>query len=72
MFLITTSRVLLSSVVGLNYDLGIDVTVALGFDIGRDHVLPVYFMFRVVFAVLCLILTVINKELQLLHKKKFG
>ena len=31
MFLITTSRVLLSSVVGLNYDLGIDVTVALGF-----------------------------------------
>ena len=72
MFLITTSRVLLSSVVGLNYDLGIDVTVALGFDIGQDHVVPVYFMFWVAFAVLCLILTVINKMLQLLHKRKFG
>ena len=42
------------------------------FYIGQDHLIFVYFIFWMAFAVFCLILTAINKGLQLLHKRKFA
>lgn len=40
--------------------------------VGRDHVIPLYFALWMYFGGFCAILVIVNKMLQMIHKRRYG